>query len=315
MIIDPARRSSTRPTWPASTSTWSSRRPPEGDDLSQLTESRARRPWPTCDRYLEDGRLHADPGHQARRRSATRSRTRRPGSRAWIVEKFRAWSDCGGDVERSFTKDQLLTNVMLYWVTATAHSSARLYYEAMQAGRFGVGAATASRSRPAAAIFPREIARPPAQLGREPATTHPLDRDAARRPLRGDGAARAVRRRRARLLPLVAMTDARRRATRSRELVLPLRGAGRRRARSRQSGKLFKHATFRAVVGTDVYTRTGADEVREQFERMVHHLRRRSVHQARHDQCGGRGRRRREARPWRVRTTSCCKPAPIYRCR
>ena len=35
---------------------------------------------------------------------------------AWIVEKFRAWSDCDGDVERSFTKDQLLANVMLYWV-------------------------------------------------------------------------------------------------------------------------------------------------------------------------------------------------------
>ena len=39
------------------------------------------------------------------------------GLAAWIVEKFRAWSDCDGDVERSFTKDQLLTNVMVYWVT------------------------------------------------------------------------------------------------------------------------------------------------------------------------------------------------------
>ena len=38
---------------------------------------------------------------------------------AWIVEKFRAWSDCDGDVERSFTKDQLLNNVTLYWVTGT----------------------------------------------------------------------------------------------------------------------------------------------------------------------------------------------------
>ena len=39
------------------------------------------------------------------------------GLAAWIVEKFRTWSDCGGDVERRFTKDTLLTNVMLYWVT------------------------------------------------------------------------------------------------------------------------------------------------------------------------------------------------------
>jgi hypothetical protein len=34
---------------------------------------------------------------------------------AWIVEKFRAWSDCGGDVESRFTRDELLTNVMIYW--------------------------------------------------------------------------------------------------------------------------------------------------------------------------------------------------------
>jgi epoxide hydrolase len=56
------------------------------------------------------------------------------GLAAWIVEKFRSWSDCGDDVERSFTKDQLLTNIMLYWVTATATSSTRLYYEMRQAG-------------------------------------------------------------------------------------------------------------------------------------------------------------------------------------
>jgi epoxide hydrolase len=51
------------------------------------------------------------------------------GLAAWIVEKFRAWSDCDGDVERSFTKDQLLTNIMIYWVTGCINSSIRLYYE------------------------------------------------------------------------------------------------------------------------------------------------------------------------------------------
>jgi len=45
------------------------------------------------------------------------------GLAAWIVEKFRTWSDCGGDVERRFTKDVLLTNIMLYWVTASITSS------------------------------------------------------------------------------------------------------------------------------------------------------------------------------------------------
>ena len=48
---------------------------------------------------------------------------------SWIVEKFRAWSDCDGDPENAFTRDQLLTNVMLYWVTGTITSSTRLYWE------------------------------------------------------------------------------------------------------------------------------------------------------------------------------------------
>jgi microsomal epoxide hydrolase len=51
------------------------------------------------------------------------------GLAAWIVEKFRAWSDCDGDVEKRFTKDELLTNITIYWVTQTINSSVRLYYE------------------------------------------------------------------------------------------------------------------------------------------------------------------------------------------
>ena len=51
------------------------------------------------------------------------------GLAAWIVEKFHGWSDHGGDIERSFTKDEMLTNVTVYWVTGTATSSARIYYE------------------------------------------------------------------------------------------------------------------------------------------------------------------------------------------
>jgi len=54
------------------------------------------------------------------------------GLAAWIVEKFRSWSDCGGDVLHRFSRDELLTNVMLYWITGTAASSARLYYENLQ---------------------------------------------------------------------------------------------------------------------------------------------------------------------------------------
>jgi pimeloyl-ACP methyl ester carboxylesterase len=50
------------------------------------------------------------------------------GLAAWIVEKLRAWSDCGGDVERSFTKDEILTNVTIYWLTGTIGSSMRMYH-------------------------------------------------------------------------------------------------------------------------------------------------------------------------------------------
>jgi pimeloyl-ACP methyl ester carboxylesterase len=51
------------------------------------------------------------------------------GLASWIVEKWRRWSDCGGDVERVFTRDELLTNVAIYWFTQTINSANRLYYE------------------------------------------------------------------------------------------------------------------------------------------------------------------------------------------
>src|SRR4051794_8447735 len=54
------------------------------------------------------------------------------GLAAWIVEKLRAWSDCGGDVETRFTKDELLTNIMIYWLTGTIGSSMRMYRDAAQ---------------------------------------------------------------------------------------------------------------------------------------------------------------------------------------
>ncbi|MCA9510782.1 MAG: epoxide hydrolase [Myxococcales bacterium] len=75
---------------------------------------------------------------------------------AWLVEKFRAWSDCGGDVERRFTKDALLANATLYWATNTIASSCRLYAEQARMGSFRPSAVPT-----AAAIFPGEPIRPP----------------------------------------------------------------------------------------------------------------------------------------------------------
>ena len=51
------------------------------------------------------------------------------GLAAWIVEKFRAWSDCDGDIERRFSKDQLLTTVMIYWITNSIGTSFRPYFD------------------------------------------------------------------------------------------------------------------------------------------------------------------------------------------
>src|SRR6267142_758863 len=48
---------------------------------------------------------------------------------AWIIEKFNSWSENGGYIETVFTKDELLSNVTLYWVTQTIHSSIRIYEE------------------------------------------------------------------------------------------------------------------------------------------------------------------------------------------
>jgi pimeloyl-ACP methyl ester carboxylesterase len=51
------------------------------------------------------------------------------GLSSWILEKFRTWSDCGGDLDRVFSRDDLLTNLTIYWATQTIGSSMRLYYE------------------------------------------------------------------------------------------------------------------------------------------------------------------------------------------
>jgi len=79
---------------------------------------------------------------------------------AWIVEKFRAWADCGGDVERAFDRDRLLDNITLYWVTATATSSCRIYWEMRQAGRAALPQSFVQVPT-GIASFPAEVTRLP----------------------------------------------------------------------------------------------------------------------------------------------------------
>ena len=75
---------------------------------------------------------------------------------AWILEKFWSWTDCDGHPENVLGRDELLDNVMLYWVTASATSSARLYWES-----FGKGGERPPIDVPTGvAVFPKEIVTP-----------------------------------------------------------------------------------------------------------------------------------------------------------
>jgi pimeloyl-ACP methyl ester carboxylesterase len=79
------------------------------------------------------------------------------GQLAWIMEKFWAWTDCDGHPENVLTRDELLDNVMLYWVTNSATSSARLYWESFRF--FGVPGKVELPT--GVARFPKEILCPP----------------------------------------------------------------------------------------------------------------------------------------------------------
>jgi len=77
------------------------------------------------------------------------------GQMTWIVEKFQSWMDCDGHPENVLTRDELLDNVMLYWLTGSATSSARLYWQRhvapLKPGRVALPTGVAS--------FPKEILR------------------------------------------------------------------------------------------------------------------------------------------------------------
>ena len=94
------------------------------------------------------------------------------GLAAWITEKLRSWSDCGGDVESRFSKDQILTLVSIYWHTRTIGTSVRYYYAN------GLGSSRPRRTAQGPVRVPRGLAefvgiparsRPPRSFLREPA--------------------------------------------------------------------------------------------------------------------------------------------------
>ncbi len=85
------------------------------------------------------------------------------GLAAWIIEKFRAWSDCNGDVESVFTRDQLLANISLYWFTGAIGSSFFPYYFRMHRP-WPIPEGGTISAPTGYCEFPHEILRPPRSL-------------------------------------------------------------------------------------------------------------------------------------------------------
>jgi pimeloyl-ACP methyl ester carboxylesterase len=81
---------------------------------------------------------------------------------AWIVEKFWAWTDCDGHPENAISRDELLDNLMLYWLPRAGASAARLYWESIrQVNEWITGSPGETIAVPAGcSIFPKELQRP-----------------------------------------------------------------------------------------------------------------------------------------------------------
>ncbi|MCF2717595.1 epoxide hydrolase [Paenibacillus sp. UKAQ_18] len=79
------------------------------------------------------------------------------GLAGWIIEKFRAWSDCGGDLRQRFSEDELITHIMVYWLTNTIGSSTQMYYE----NSHSLPSLGYIKVPTGVALFPADIVLPP----------------------------------------------------------------------------------------------------------------------------------------------------------
>ena len=78
----------------------------------------------------------------------------------WILEKMYSWSDCEGNIESVFSKDEILTNISIYWFTRTIGSSVRLYYET-QENPWTLSPGKRIETPTGIAVFPKELSVPP----------------------------------------------------------------------------------------------------------------------------------------------------------
>ena len=113
----------------------------------------------------------------------------------WIVEKFHGWTDSGDNPEDAVSRDEILTNAMIYWITGSITSSTRIYLENMRADMFTTFPGRVEVPT-AYARFPREFLPPADEMGRGPLQRDTSELLPARRTFRGVGATRSARRRR-----------------------------------------------------------------------------------------------------------------------
>jgi pimeloyl-ACP methyl ester carboxylesterase len=136
---------------------------PDPEELAKLTDAERQRVQASLDLRARTSREEMGYGilQSTRPQTLAYALTDSPvGQLAWIVEKFRVWTDSADAPEDAVDRDQLLTNVMLYWLTRTAGSSANLYYETYHA-EGGWAAFTAPSTTPTGvAVFPRELSLP-----------------------------------------------------------------------------------------------------------------------------------------------------------
>lgn len=134
-------------------------RPWLGEGARELSEAE-RRFLADADRWYETEGAYAHVQRYEPQTVAYALNDSPAGLAAWIVEKFRDWGDCGGDVLARFGRDRLLANITLYWVTETAGSAARLYFETRKAP-LALGPDARVRVPCAVARFPLESPFPP----------------------------------------------------------------------------------------------------------------------------------------------------------
>jgi pimeloyl-ACP methyl ester carboxylesterase len=131
---------------------------PGSDELAALTpreRERAFASWERLQAWSRDCQGYADI-QATRPQTLAYGLTDSPvGQLAWIVEKFKEWTDSEDYPEDAVDRDRLLTNVMLYWLTGTAGSAARIYYERAHADYWGTPPEP-STTPTALAVFPRD---------------------------------------------------------------------------------------------------------------------------------------------------------------